>query len=84
MFAPSAIIVRIAGTPSAVAGIFTIRLRRWIVRQRSRAATTVPSVSWASAGATSTETNPSSPSLASYTGRNTSSAPRMSWVTIAQ
>ena len=46
---------------SSVAGILTSTLG-WSMRWcRYRAAFTVPSVSWASAGATSTDTNPSAP-----------------------
>ncbi len=62
MLRPSLIICRMAGTPSGVAGILT-RALGWAMRTcRERAAAMVPSVSWASAGATSTETNPSPPS----------------------
>jgi hypothetical protein len=61
MLRPSLIICRIDGTPSGVAGILTSTLGRSIRVCRSRAATMVPSVSWASEGATSTETNPSPP-----------------------
>jgi len=41
----SPIMVRMAGTPSAVAGIFTKRLGRLIRSCRARAEVTVPSVS---------------------------------------
>ena len=59
MLRPSAIIAWIAGTPSAVAGIFTKRLGSSIRSCSRRAATTVASVSRASSGATSTDTKPS-------------------------
>ena len=65
MLRPSAIICRIEGTHSGVAGILTSTLG-WAIRSwRPRAAAMVPSVSWASDGATSTETNPSPPPEAS-------------------
>ena len=84
MLRPSLSIAWIGATPSAVAGIFTIRLRRAIVLWRWRAAVSVPDASWASDGATSTLTKPSPPSLDSYTGSRTSQAPLMSFVTSAQ
>jgi hypothetical protein len=56
MLRPSLIICRMAGTHSGVAGILT-RTLGWSIRVwRERAAAMVPSVSWASDGATSTET----------------------------
>ncbi len=61
MLRPSPIICRMAGTPSGVAGILTNTLGRSMRAWRSRAMATVAAVSWARAGATSTETNPSSP-----------------------
>ncbi len=63
MLRPSLSIAWIGATPSAVAGIFTSRLRRLIVVWRWRAAASVPGPSWASDGATSTLTKPSPPSL---------------------
>ena len=65
MLRPSEIICRMAGTPSAVAGILTIRFGRSIRSCRLRADSMVPSVSLASAGDTSRDTKPSAPSLAS-------------------
>ncbi len=61
MLRPSAIICRMAGTHSGVAGILTSRLGRSMRACSERAAAMVPSVSWASDGATSTETKPSPP-----------------------
>jgi hypothetical protein len=84
MLRPSLIIWRMAGTPAAVAGIFTITLGRAIVSCRCRAAITVASVSLAMSGATSTLTNPSPPPDDSYSGAKTSRAPLMSCSTIAQ
>ncbi len=84
MLRPSAIIWRIGANPACVPGIFTIRLRRSIVSCSSRAAASVPALSSASDGATSTLTNPSPPSLSSYSGSNTSHAPAMSFRTSAQ
>ena len=61
MLRPSLIICLMAGTHSGVAGILTSTLG-WSMREwRDRAAVMVPSVSWARAGATSTETKPSPP-----------------------
>ena len=56
MLRPSAIICSIAGIPSAVAGIFTMRFGRPISDDHRRASSIVPGVSWASSGDTSTET----------------------------
>ncbi len=56
MFRPSPIMARMAGTPSAVAGIFTYRLGSATSSWKWRAAVMVPSVSWASPGATSSDT----------------------------
>ena len=84
MLRPSAIICSIGPSPSAVAGIFTIRFRRAIRSCRSRAAASVPAPSWARSGSTSTLTYPSTPSDASYTESNTSQAPWMSWMTSDQ
>ena len=52
--------------------------RRGIRFTHSRASATVPSVSWASVGVTSTDTNPSRPSVLSYTPRRASQARWMS------
>ena len=72
MLRPSAIIAWTAGTPSAVAGIFTNRLGCVdpLVQLRGRPRC-VAWVSRASSGATSIDTNPSVPPLASNTGRRT-------------
>jgi hypothetical protein len=75
---PSPIRRLTAGIPSAVAGTLTSRLGRSIRFTHSRASATVASVSRASSGSTSTDTNPSAPSDASHTGRSTSQARRMS------
>ena len=56
MLWPSPISVRIAGTPSRVAGTFTRRFGSAMRSCSWRAACTVPSVSWARAGDTSRET----------------------------
>ena len=84
MLRPSAIIAWMAGTPSAVAGIFTNRLgavdplvQRAGGRQRGLGVV-------GQLGATSTETNPSVPPLASNTGRRTASAAVMSSTTSCQ
>ncbi len=81
---PSLIIWRMAGTPSAVPGIFTSRFGLAMVSCSRRAAAAVPSVSWAKPGSTSTLTKPSPPSEESWSGAKTSSALRMSWSTSAQ
>ena len=81
---PSLIICRMAGRPAAVPGIFTYRLGSSMSSLRWRAAAIVPSVSLASEGATSTDTKPSTPSLASCTGRRMARASRMSAVTMSQ
>ncbi len=81
---PSAIIAWMAGTPSPVAGILTNRFGSAIRWCSLRAAATVASVSRASSGATSTETNPSVPPLASKVGRSTPSASTMSSTTNSQ
>ena len=84
MLWPSAIIAWMAGTPSPVAGIFTNRFG-WAIRWCSwRAAAMVASVSRASSGATSTDTNPSLPALASKVGPSTPRASAMSSVTRSQ
>ena len=84
MLRPSAIIWRMAGTPSFVAGIFTKTLGSAMRWWRERASAIVPSVSLAREGATSADTKPSSPPLASWTGRITFSAPAMSVTTRSQ
>ena len=84
MLRPSAIIAWMAGTPSAVAGIFTKRLGSSMRAWSRRAAAIVAGVSRASSGATSTDTKPSVPPLASKTGRRTASASVMSVTTSSQ
>ncbi len=71
---PSARRRRIAGIPSGVAGIFTSRLGRSICFTQSLASATLASVSPASVGATSTETNPSVPFVLSKTPTSSSQA----------
>ncbi len=65
MLIPSERHRRMAGSPSRVPGIFTMMFGRSIVPHSRRAASIVPSVSHARSGLTSTETNPSRPSLSS-------------------
>lgn len=84
MLRPSAIIASMAGTPSAVAGIFTMRLGSSIRAWSRRAAAIVAAVSRASSGATSTDTKPSAPPVASKTGRSTARAPVLSVTTSSQ
>ncbi len=84
MLRPSATMARTAGTPSAVAGIFTYRLGSSTSSWKWRAAVIVPSVSCARPGATSRDTNPSTPAEASNTGRSTARASRMSVTTSSQ
>ena len=84
MLRPSLIIWRMAGTPSAVAGIFTMRLRSGdrlvqVAGGGDRAVGVVGEI-----GATSTLTKPSPPFDARRAARSTSSAPLMSCSTIAQ
>ena len=78
MLIPSAMHRRIAGTPAAVPGIFTMTFRRSHSCQSRRASRMEPSVSFARCGPTSIETNPSDPFVASKTGRNASAARRTS------
>ncbi len=78
MLTPSAMQRRIAGTPAAVPGIFTMTFGRSHSVQRRRASRIDPSVSFARCGPTSIETNPSAPFPASKTGRNASAARRTS------
>ena len=84
MLRPSAIIAWMAGTPSVVAGILTKRLGSSMRAWSWRAAAIVAGVSRASSGATSTDTNPSAPPLASKTGRRTARASVMSVTTSSQ
>ena len=84
MLRPSEIIWRMDGTHSGVAGILTSTLG-WSIRScRPRAAAMVPSVSWASDGATSTDTKPSPPPELSKTGRRMARAWSMSSTTRSQ
>ena len=75
---PSARQAVIAGMLRLVAGILMNRLGRSTSRHSTRAWAMVASVSSASRGSTSIETRPSTPSVASYTGRSTSQASRTS------
>ena len=72
----------IAGQPSVVPGILISRLGWSTIRQSSAASVTVCSVSCAKPGETSIETRPSTPSVASNTGRMTLHASRTSSVVI--
>ncbi len=78
MLRPSASDRPIAGMPSSVAGILTMRLGRSTRSQKVRAIATVPSVSCDSDGGTSMLTNPSAPAVRSWTGRRMSAACWMS------
>ena len=71
---PSAISVRTAGRPSAVAGTLIITFGRATAAWSRRASSTVPAVSCASRGLTSMLTRPSRPPLLSNTGRSASQA----------
>jgi hypothetical protein len=62
---PSESVCSMAGTPAIVAGILMNRLGRSTSHHSARASATVRSLSWARAGATSIDTRPSTPSLAS-------------------
>ena len=84
MLRPSPMSWRMAGTPSAVAGTLTSRFGSAIRSWSDRADASVAAVSRARAGETSRETKPSPPFDSSYSGRNTSSAPPMSWITSSQ
>ena len=75
---PSAMAGVIAGSPSRVAGILMNRLGRSTIHHSARASAMVCAVSLASRGSTSRDTRPSRPPVASYTGRSTSQAQRMS------
>ena len=74
----------IAGSPSTVAGILTNRFGRSTASQSRCAISTVAPVSRASPGSTSIETRPSTPSVASNTGRRTSQPRRTSSVVISK
>ena len=84
MLRPSATMASMAGTPAVVAGILTSRLGSPMRSCSPRAASMVARVSSASSGATSIETNPSAPSLASKVGRNIFSASMTSAMTRSQ
>ena len=77
---PAAIVSVMAGQPSFVPGILMNRLGSPTIRQRSAASFTVSAVSCAKPGETSIETRPSTPSVASKTGRITVHASRTSSV----
>ena len=76
MLRPSPIIGWMARRPSAVPGILTIRFGRAMRSCRSRAAALGARGVVGQAGATSTLTKPSPPSLSWYTGANSVAAPR--------
>ena len=71
---PAKIAASIAGNPSAVPGILMKRLGLPPRRCRSRAAASVLLVSCASSGETSSDTQPSTPSVRAKTGWNSSAA----------
>ena len=75
---PAAVAAVIDGRPASVAGILIITFGRSTSHHSALASAVVLSVSWAIRGSTSIDTRPSSPSVASYTGRSTSQAHRMS------
>jgi hypothetical protein len=75
---PSESVSVIAGSPARVAGILMNRLGRSTSHHSCLASATVGSVSSASRGSTSMETQPSTPCVASKAGRMTSQAQRMS------
>ena len=77
---PAAMVSVMAGQPSLVPGILMRRLGWSTIRQSSAASLTVSPVSWAKPGDTSIETRPSTPSVASKTGRITLQASRTSSV----
>ena len=79
---PEAIISSTAGSPSFVPGILIITFGRPTASNSSRTRAIVAFVSPARSGSTSRDTYPSAPLVASYTGRRTSAADRMSSVTI--
>lgn len=83
MLIPDAISVRIAGMPAGVAGTLIIRFGRPTAAWSRFASATVPAVSCASFGDTSSEMNPSRPPDASNTPRSTSAPRRMSSTAIA-
>jgi hypothetical protein len=78
MLMPSVRRRSIAGQPSFVPGTLIIRFGRSTSDQRRRASAMVFSVSRASVGETSSDTKPSRPAVASYTGRKRSAAWRTS------
>ena len=83
MLMPSPSASVIAGAPSVVAGILTNRFSRSTSFHSSLAEARVASVSKARSGATSMETRPSTPLVASNTGFRTSQALRTSVVVSA-
>ena len=74
MLRPAARPARMAGKPSTVPGILIMTFGRSTAANKRCASETVRWVSRASAGETSSETKPSWPPLATYTGVNTSQA----------
>jgi hypothetical protein len=75
---PSEMACVIAGNPSGVAGTLMNRFGRSTIHHRLRASAMVLGASLATLGSTSMDTRPSRPAVASYTGRSTSQAQRMS------
>jgi hypothetical protein len=75
---PEAMHSVIAGRPSAVPGILMNRLRRATRACSALAASMVAAVSYASSGDTASDTQPSTPSVRSWTGRKASAARRRS------
>jgi hypothetical protein len=80
---PAAIDVVIAGRPASVAGILMNRFGRSTSHHRWAASAAVASVSWASPGATSSDTRPSRPVRAA-TGASRSQASRTSAAVIVR
>jgi len=78
IFTPAAVAAAIEGMPAWVAGILMSAFGRSSNHHKALASAVVLSVSLAMRGSTSSETRPSMPSVASYTGRRTSQPQRMS------
>ena len=75
---PSAVSRSSAAKPAGVPGTLIMTLGLPILAAMSCAAAIDPAVSWASAGSSSNDTNPSTPFVSAWTGRSTSAAMRMS------
>ena len=80
---PSEMSARKAGIPSGVAGTLIIALGLSSAANSRRASETVPAVSRARCGLTSSDAKPSAPPVESYTGRRMSAAARMSSIASA-